>query len=169
MGLAYYQLLMYYFILDFYYLILFPSLLISYTDIIFFRKKMDQFNKLIKPNFAIKDVFPIVSITAAASIVYATYQIFLSQKKVVYRQIPIPGSSYPYVGHMLSLGELPGKTVAKWHDELGPIIRLRMGVQNWIMVNDPILAHKIFVVKGAETSHRPHNTYAHNSGALGEK
>ncbi|GAA5798502.1 hypothetical protein HPULCUR_003906 [Helicostylum pulchrum] len=134
---------------------------------------MDQFNKLIKPislpNFASKDVFPIVSITAAASIFYSTYQIFLSQKKVASKKIPIPGSSYPYVGHMLSLGKLPGKTVAKWHEELGPIIKLRMGVQNWIMVNDPILAHKIFVVKGAETSHRPQNTYAHNSGGLGEK
>lgn len=134
---------------------------------------MDQFNKFIKatslPYIDSKNVLPIVSITAAVSIFYTSYQIFFSQKRVASKKIPVPGSSYPYVGHMLSLGDLPGKTVAKWHEELGPIIKLRMGVQNWIMVNDPILAHKIFVVRGAETSHRPYNTYAHSNTALGGK
>ncbi|KAI9274024.1 cytochrome P450 [Helicostylum pulchrum] len=136
---------------------------------------MDQTTKLMEyfclPNLHRKNVLPIVSVTTAASLIYTTYRILKTEqeKKQNFKKIPIPGSSYPYVGHMMSLGELPGRTIAKWHEELGPIINLKMGVQNWILVDDPVLAHKIFVTKGMETSYRPHNVYAHDHYSFGGK
>ncbi|CAO3593214.1 unnamed protein product [Absidia cylindrospora] len=44
-----------------------------------------------------------------------------------YREIPTPGSKLPYVGHLFSLGKLPGRTLAKWNKELGPVIQIKMG------------------------------------------
>ncbi|GAA5808616.1 hypothetical protein MFLAVUS_002008 [Mucor flavus] len=82
----------------------------------------------------------------------------------------MPGSNYPYVGHIWSLGELPGMTIMKWHNELGPLINLKMGVKNWVLVDDPILAQKIFVSNGVKTSFRSRNvfTYDHYSkGGMG--
>ncbi|KAI8090417.1 cytochrome P450 [Thamnidium elegans] len=133
---------------------------------------MDQATKLIDsiplPKFDRREVLPVVSIAVAASMFYASYCVLLSgQKKQKFKEIPVPGSAYPYVGHMMSLGEIPGRTVAKWHDELGPIIKLRMGVQNWFMISDPTLAHKVFVKKGAETSSRPHNVFSHDHHSIG--
>jgi hypothetical protein len=75
--------------------------------------------------------------------------------------VSMPGSCYPYVGHMFSMGELPGKTVSKWHRELGPLIKIKMGCQYWTIVDDPFLAHKIFVTHGANTSFRPYSTYSY--------
>jgi hypothetical protein len=58
------------------------------------------------------------------------------------------------------LGNQPGRQIGKWHDELNsPIIKVKMGVQEWIMIADPYLAHKIFVTNGAHTSARPFNTF----------
>ncbi|KAI7891882.1 cytochrome P450 [Mucor mucedo] len=85
------------------------------------------------------------------------------------KEIPVPGSSYWYVGHMFSMGELPGKTVEEWHRQLGPIIKLYLGVQTWIMIADPILAHKVFVTNSAKTSFRPksHFTDLYSKGEKG--
>lgn len=123
------------------------------------------------PKLDKKDALPVASLAIAVSIVYTSYRMFLSNqgKKHNFKEIPIPGSAYPYIGHMMSLGELPGKTIKKWHEELGPIINLKMGIQNWIAVNDPVLAHKIFVTKGVDTSYRPHNAYAFNILCSGGK
>lgn len=96
------------------------------------------------------------SVVAASSALYASYRLITgSRKKQGFKEIPQPDSAYPFVGHLLSLGDKPSNTIAQWHSELGPIIKIRMGVQIWIMVADPALAHKIFVTNGAETSHRP--------------
>ncbi|RCI06239.1 cytochrome P450 2 sub U member 1 [Rhizopus stolonifer] len=119
--------------------------------------------------FEQEHIFPAVSI--AAVLLYSSYQLLHQNKKSVtdglIKEIPTPGSHYPYVGHLLSLGELPGAQVSKWHKELGPIIQLRMGQQRWIMVDDPNLAHKIFVGRGADASNRPHITYAIDYYGLG--
>jgi hypothetical protein len=47
----------------------------------------------------------------------------------------------------------------KWHAEYGPIIRVRMGVQNFIFISDPYLANKIFSGFGAHSSGRPYSTF----------
>ncbi|KAL9555452.1 hypothetical protein PS6_002840 [Mucor atramentarius] len=61
---------------------------------------------------------------------------------------------------MLALGDTPSKKLIEWHKALGPIIKIHMGKQIWVLVDDPELAHKIFVTHGTETSFRPYSTYA---------
>ncbi|KAI8876971.1 cytochrome P450 [Backusella circina FSU 941] len=99
----------------------------------------------------------IIGIAAAATLVYSTFS-FLSEKNKTpkgYTEIPTPAPSYPYVGHLLSLGKYPTRTFKKWHKELGPVIKLKMGVQNWVSLNDPQLAQELFAHKGIDSSRRP--------------
>lgn len=111
----------------------------------------------------------VVGIAAATTLLYSSYRLLSSgncKNKQGFKEIPVPGSAYPYVGHMMSLGELPGRKVTEWHRELGPILKLRMGRQTWITVDDPVLAHKIFVSRGADTSARPYSRYAYEHYAM---
>lgn len=106
----------------------------------------------------------VVSIAAATAILYSSYRLLSnknSKKDRVIKEIPTPGSSYPYVGHMMSLGDVPGRKVAEWHRELGPILKLKMGRQTWITLDDPVLAHKIFVSRGVQTSERPFSGFSY--------
>ena len=43
----------------------------------------------------------------------------------------------------------------EWHDDLGPVIQVKMGVYTWIIVSDPYIAHDLFVKNGAVASNRP--------------
>ncbi|CAO3645431.1 unnamed protein product [Cunninghamella blakesleeana] len=109
----------------------------------------------------LKDV-PVLSIAAAASAVLGGGYYLLSNKKTdhgLYKEIPVPKGKLPYVGHLFSLGSLPEIVVKKWHEQYGPIISVGMGVQNFVMIADPKLAHEVFVTKGTYTSDRPYNTY----------
>lgn len=47
----------------------------------------------------------------------------------------------------------------KWHDECGPVFRIKMGVQNWLFTGDPQMVHDILVTKASLTSNRPHCTF----------
>jgi hypothetical protein len=125
---------------------------------------MEFLQSITLPRIAKDHATPLIVSTAAASaLLYSSYRMAFSRgdrKKIQgIKEIPMPGSKYPYVGHLLSLGELPGRTIAKWHEEMGPILQLQMGHQTWISVNCPTLAHKIFVTYGAETSYRPYTVY----------
>ncbi|CAO3637352.1 unnamed protein product [Mucor hiemalis] len=114
----------------------------------------------------------LVSVAAVSSILYATYKSVSDDNKkrqITSKEIPTPNSSYPYFGHMLSLGDSPWNTITQWHQELGPIIKLKMGAQTWIIVDDPALAHKIFVSNGAETSYRPKMVFPYKLSSMGGK
>lgn len=56
--------------------------------------------------------------------------------------------------------------MTEWHRELGPIFRIKAGVQNWVFIGDPEAAHEIFVSKGSISSGRPYLTYG--NGIHGE-
>lgn len=60
---------------------------------------------------------------------------------------------------MLSMGEVPSKQITQWHKEAGPIYKIDMGNQLWIMISDPLLAHDIFVKAGKSTSSRPYHRF----------
>lgn len=85
-------------------------------------------------------LMPIVSIAAATTVLFASYKLISSSnhkkrmREQGFKEIPVPGSCYPYVGHMFSMGELPGKAVSEWHRELGPIIKIKMGCQDWYTI-----------------------------------
>ncbi|KAI8334343.1 cytochrome P450 [Chlamydoabsidia padenii] len=97
------------------------------------------------------------ALAAGISVYYATSK--KQQKEYgiegAYKPIPMPGSRLPYVGHLLSLGELPAVTLTKWNQELGPLIQLKMGNQNWVVISDPYIAHEIFMTNGVVASDRP--------------
>ncbi|KAI8334337.1 cytochrome P450 [Chlamydoabsidia padenii] len=101
------------------------------------------------------------ALAAGISVYYATSK--KQQKEYgiegAYKPIPMPGSRLPYVGHLLSLGELPGSTLTKWNQEFGPLIQLKMGNQNWVIIADPYIAHDIFMTNGAVASDRPVHTF----------
>lgn len=105
---------------------------------------MEQVTKFIQSidvpqRFKHDRVAPIVSIAVATTLLYTSYRLISSsnqkrkKRESGLKDIPVPGSCYPYVGHMFSLGDLPGKTVSEWHRELGSIINIKMGCQEWIM------------------------------------
>ncbi|KAL9541409.1 hypothetical protein MBANPS3_009135 [Mucor bainieri] len=128
---------------------------------------MTQTNALI--HWSQRYAIPIISITAAAAVLYSTCRFvsLISKSKRSNNntfhnatEIPTPGSRYPYIGHMLALGNAPSKKLIQWHKELGPIIKIHLGQQTWVLVDSPELAHKIFVTHGSQTSFRPYSTYA---------
>ncbi|KAI8075986.1 cytochrome P450 [Halteromyces radiatus] len=105
-------------------------------------------------------------ILAIATIISASIglrYLFFAKKDMTSKQrfkdIPTPRQQWPIVGHLLSLGQHPGYTVAKWSKELGPIIQLKMGVQTWFVISDPALAQEIFMIHGVATSDRPSHTF----------
>ncbi|KAI8355565.1 cytochrome P450 [Blakeslea trispora] len=117
---------------------------------------------------------PIVSVAAATALIFSSYYLISSSKRrnkhgKYTREIPTPGDSVPIFGHLLALGDVPSIAVNKWHKEHGPIIKLKMGVKTWVLVDDPFLAHKIFVNNGAQASYRPYGEYGHHHYGLGGK
>lgn len=122
------------------------------------------------PKISTRKALPIIS--AAAALLYTSYQLtssYWKSRNSKYKEIPTPSEGrYPYVGHVFTLGgevQLE-KKLMRWHKQLGPIINLQFGVQSWMFISDPILAHKIFVVNGAKSSGRPtfvfrENYYSH--------
>ncbi|KAI7879547.1 cytochrome P450 [Mucor mucedo] len=125
-------------------------------------EKVNSFINSVPQRFE-REKTTIISIAAATALLYTTYKIVnkSSKKKLGLKEIPSPGFSFPYVGHMFSLGGSPGKKITQWHKEAGHIFKLDMGIQTWILIDDPLLAHKIFVTHGVDSSDRPHSTFAH--------
>lgn len=137
---------------------------------------MNEIISIVTPRFKSHDngMTKIITITAASTFVlYYSYRLLSSEKKKKrtngLKEILSPKGEYPYFGHMLSLGSTPGKQIRKWHKEVGHIFQLHMGIQTWVMVDDPLLAHKIFVTNGAQTSHRPDSNFALNYYSMGGK
>ncbi|KAI9262142.1 cytochrome P450, partial [Phascolomyces articulosus] len=62
------------------------------------------------------------------------------------------------VGHLFSLGNQPVIQLMQWHQELGPVIRIQMGVKTWLMISDPHIAQELLVTNANSTSGRPFST-----------
>ncbi|KAG2214325.1 hypothetical protein INT47_000881 [Mucor saturninus] len=101
----------------------------------------------------------LLCVIAAATVIYAFRQLISVEHEQVQKEIPTPPLSFPIVGHMFSLGALPGRTFSQWHSKLGPILKIKMGIRTWVIVDDPYLAHEIFATNGADTSFRPVNNF----------
>lgn len=122
--------------------------------------RVSAFIDSIPRRFEQKEITPVVSIAAAATLLYSSYKIVKYVKNYGYKKIPSPKGSYPYVGHLLSLGNEPSQTFSKWHKEVGHIMKLRIGAQTWILIDDPELAYKVFVSNAANSSLRPTSTFS---------
>lgn len=75
----------------------------------------------------------------------------------------------PSKGHLLSLGDVPSKQMTQWHKTTGPIYKINMGNQLWIMISDPFLAHDIFVKAGSSTSSRPYHRFTTDMYNMNDK
>lgn len=126
-------------------------------------------DNIVSNNFEKDKALPIVTIAAAIALLYTTFKMFgSSNTKKIKNDIPTPASSYPYIGHLLSLGELPSKTISDWHKEFGPIIKINMGAETWVSIDSPRMAHQLLVVNGVKTSHRQ-TSYFFNLYTVGGK
>ncbi|KAI8982597.1 hypothetical protein BDB01DRAFT_154948 [Pilobolus umbonatus] len=109
-----------------------------------------------------KHMKTIVGITAATAVLYSACKLFATpdpfDSNKGTKKIPMPDGAYPYIGHVLAFAKGPIKASKDWHSRYGPLVRIRMGVQNWLFVGDPLLAHKLFVIHGAVTSSRPRSS-----------
>jgi hypothetical protein len=101
---------------------------------------------------------PLAMTVGVTTALYKTYRSIYAEDSSESSKIPIPKPCYPYVGHLLSLGENAGTTVSDWHKQYGPIIKLKLGIQDWIFIGDPIIAHNM--MKRHECSGRPQNANA---------
>ncbi|ORZ02475.1 cytochrome P450 [Syncephalastrum racemosum] len=116
-----------------------------------------------------EQLLPLASVAGAALALYTAYRATRTSKDAGYDEIPSPKGSLPYLGHLISLGNEPAVQMAKWQRECGPIFRVYMGVQPWIMIGDPYLAHEIFVTNGAATSGRPFQVYSHRYYSMDQR
>ncbi|RCH84474.1 hypothetical protein CU097_006601 [Rhizopus azygosporus] len=101
-------------------------------------------------------------------IVIASVTVIVLLKRVIgirrgnaseFKNIPMPKGKFFYLGHIPVIAGNSGKAMIKWHDECGLVYRIKMGVQNWLFIGDPQMAHDIFVTNGSLTSNRPHSTF----------
>ncbi|CAO3615735.1 unnamed protein product [Cunninghamella blakesleeana] len=77
------------------------------------------------------------------------------------KEIPKP-KGLPLFGNLLSLGSSPFLQFFKWKETLGPIFKLDMGQQKWIIINDPFIAQDLFHTNGMYTSGKPGGTFGHD-------
>ncbi|KAI7904795.1 cytochrome P450 [Cokeromyces recurvatus] len=113
---------------------------------------------------------------ALAAIGFATYcikRLFSKDKKTKtkqakeYETIPSPKGAIYYLGHTPLLGKIPAHRITEWHRQLGPILRIQMGVQDWVFISDPYMAHDLFATQGTITSGRPYLTFGNGIAGIG--
>ncbi|KAG2220767.1 hypothetical protein INT45_012260 [Circinella minor] len=80
-----------------------------------------------------------------------------NDEMVPYVGIPSPKGDVPYVGHLFAIGPDLIKRSHEWHQELGPIFYMKMGVRPFLIISDPNIAHELLVSNGRFTSSRPHD------------
>ncbi|KAI9282685.1 cytochrome P450 [Sporodiniella umbellata] len=85
------------------------------------------------------------------------------------QKIPTPEGEYIFLGHLPLIGDQPGLTVTKWHKQLGPIVRVKMGVQDWVFIGDREMAYDIFALNGTKSSGRPLSTFNYHIHSKGDR
>ncbi|KAI9282604.1 cytochrome P450 [Sporodiniella umbellata] len=97
--------------------------------------------------------------------IYLLIQRKLKEDKDI-KKIPYPSSvSWP----VLALASSPVQKISDWHKEAGPIYKIDVGDQLWIMIDNPYLAHDVFVTAGSTTSSRPHHYFLSEIHALNDR
>ncbi|CDH51288.1 cytochrome p450 [Lichtheimia corymbifera JMRC:FSU:9682] len=115
----------------------------------------------------------VAGITACAGTYYILRQLTSSsssrKKYAGLKKIPEPKGAYPYLGHLLSIGDDVGAKFTEWQEQVGPVMQVRLGVVKWIVVSDPVFAYDLFCIKGAVASSRPVNAFVYEYYAMGGK
>ncbi|KAG2217228.1 hypothetical protein INT45_012687 [Circinella minor] len=96
-----------------------------------------------------------VGITAVATALFAWHRIKSSRENLAFNGIPTPKGARLIIGHILSLGSNLPKTFHKWHKELGPVFRIKLGSKDAIVISNPALTQDLLSTNGKYTSNRP--------------
>lgn len=59
--------------------------------------------------------------------------------------------------------------VTEWHRQYGPILHIKMGVQDWVYISDPEVGQEVFATQGALTSGRPYLVFGNGISGEGER
>ncbi|KAI7872669.1 cytochrome P450 [Spinellus fusiger] len=102
--------------------------------------------------------YPLQSVAVGAAFCAIYYS---SKDKRVDRfdKLPMPSEKYPYLGHPPYIGENSFLKLYEWHQKLGPLLHIKMGVKDFLFISDPNIAHEIFTVNGGITTLRPSNKF----------
>ncbi|KAI7861250.1 cytochrome P450 [Spinellus fusiger] len=93
-------------------------------------------------------------VVAVGTALYALYSSSKDKEAGGFDKIPTPKGKYPYIGHLPHLSGDSFLKIHEWHKELGPIIHVKMGVQDFVFISDSVIAHEILHVNGGITSLR---------------
>ncbi|KAI7867257.1 cytochrome P450 [Spinellus fusiger] len=99
-------------------------------------------------------------VVAVGTALYALYSSSKDKETGGFDKIPTPKGKYPYLGHLPLLSEISFLKMHEWHKELGPILYIKMGVQDFVFISDPAIAHEVFNVKGGINNSRPSFKFA---------
>ncbi|KAI9282559.1 hypothetical protein BY458DRAFT_124822 [Sporodiniella umbellata] len=109
----------------------------------------------------------ILQISLAFLSIASIYHFTQKKESKKWESIPYPPSiCLPVFGHTLALIWSPVAKIQEWQKKVGPIFKLKMGSQLWIMIDDPYLAHDIFVSAGSTTSSRSYQYFLTKIHAL---
>ncbi|KAI7885068.1 cytochrome P450 [Lichtheimia hyalospora FSU 10163] len=64
---------------------------------------------------------------------------------------------------------MPAYTFKQWHLDHGPVLRVNLGAQEWVMVSDTDILQELLVHNGAASSSRPFVNYSSGHYALNKK
>ncbi|KAI9477137.1 cytochrome P450 [Zychaea mexicana] len=111
----------------------------------------------------------VAGITAAVAIILYAYAKTKSDNPGKgLKPVPTAPGWYPLVGHLITMGKRPVLQLQKWHESIdAPFFSVYMGARRTVMINDPTVAHEIFVHRGAITSSRASHTFSHNIYGVG--
>ncbi|KAI8139432.1 cytochrome P450 [Fennellomyces sp. T-0311] len=116
-------------------------------------------------SFGTEQTVAVAVVVAASTLVY-----YLTRRKQdPYASFPTPTGSWPYIGHLACFDKIAGFKFKDWHDAFGPVLRIQMGVQPWIICSDHKVLHTLFVTNGINASNRPFQTFPSHYYALGKR
>ncbi|KAI8144939.1 cytochrome P450 [Fennellomyces sp. T-0311] len=128
-------------------------------------------------NLGQENPVPVAIIAAATSItLYGIYTTFWAKKfheesrAKKLQDMPSPSMGLPYFGHIFQCSDdLPGLKFHKWHKKYGPMFRVKMGIKDWVIIGDPVIAKEIFLTNSAVTAGRPFHSFMTEYYALNQR
>ncbi|KAM3341935.1 hypothetical protein P3S68_026901 [Capsicum galapagoense] len=83
-------------------------------------------------------------------------KLFFSAKRWS-RKVPEAGGAWPIIGHLhlLNGSQMPHKIFGHMDDKYGPIFRLKLGVNQVVIVSDHIIARECFTTNDMAFANRP--------------
>ncbi|KAI9300611.1 cytochrome P450 [Cunninghamella echinulata] len=82
-----------------------------------------------------------------------------NEKFHAYYSIPSPPLCIPLFGHLPFLGSSFALKLYYWHQKYGPLLRIKIGSQNWLTVTDPAVAYELLEKSRELIMSRPYHRF----------